>query len=163
MVVVPRSVCVLLMEPCISPQTHSVWYIKLEMPRQSPLVVPQPNLMQEDPNQWCSQSLSGWASRPPKWPKWGRKSRNIEEKWEEVQWNRENWGKFLMLPTQECEAGNALGCPSAWHDARRSSCCPPIWTDGGRSSHYSQPVKVLIADAMSVLQSMKKTSTMLNL
>ena len=51
--------------------------------------------------------------------------------------------------------------PSTWHDARWSSCCPPVWTDGGRSSFTPQPVKVLIADAMGFLQSMKKTSTML--
>ena len=34
--------------------------------------------------QWRSQSLPGWASRPPRRSKWGRKLRKIEEKWEKL-------------------------------------------------------------------------------
>ena len=66
----------------------------------------------------------------------------------------------LALPAQECEAGYGLVFPQ-----------PGMMLDVVTQSELMyevppitpQPVKVLIADAMSVPQSMKKTSTMLTL
>ena len=55
--------------------------------------------------QWHSQGLPGWASRPPGRSKWGRKLRKFEEKWEKLKENEERLRKFLVLPTQEWEAG----------------------------------------------------------
>ena len=48
-------------------------------------------------NQWRSQGLPGWASRPPERRKWGRKWRKFEEKWEQIQKNEERLSKCSYL------------------------------------------------------------------
>ena len=47
--------------------------------------------------QWRSQSLPGWASRPPGRPKWGRKWRNFEEMRDPIQENEEGLRKCSYL------------------------------------------------------------------
>ena len=56
--------------------------------------------------QWRSQSLPGWATRPPGGPKWGRTSVKFDEKKRKL-WSKfeEKMKKVELLPTQGCEAG----------------------------------------------------------
>ena len=60
-------------------------------------------------NQWRSQGLPGWATRPSGRPNWGRKWRKIEEKCEKIE---EKWGKmeemFLSCPPGSERLATAL-------------------------------------------------------
>ena len=47
--------------------------------------------------QWRSQDLSGWATRPPGRLKWWRKWRKFEEKWEKIQEDEERLRKYFHL------------------------------------------------------------------
>ena len=70
--------------------------------------------------QWRSQGLPGWAVRPPGRPKWGRKLRKFEEKWEKSLEERLRKCSYLAHP------GIMRGWLRPWGaDAPWQKLCPP--------------------------------------